>query len=56
MKIMKYLFILSLVFFAFSACKKEDDTDNNPEYDHSLIVASTNPEGNAEKFIFINPV
>ncbi len=56
MKIMKYLFILSLVFFALSACKKEEDPNNNPEYDHSLIVASTNPEGNAEKLIFVNPV
>jgi len=56
MKTLKYLFILSLFVFAFSACKKEDDTDNKPEYDHSLIVVSTNPEGNAEKLIFVNPV
>jgi hypothetical protein len=50
--ITKPLFIILLVAIALSACKKDEDAGNNPEYDHSLILS----RGSGAKLILTNPV
>lgn len=52
MKTLKYLFILSLFVFAFLACEKEDNPDNEMQYDHSLILS----KGNGTQLVLTNPV
>ncbi len=52
MKTKNYLFIFLLLAFALISCQKEDDTDNNPQYDHSLILS----RGSGAKLVLTNPV
>ena len=53
MKILRNsLLILALVSLIFAGCKKEDDPDNNPQYDHSLIMS----RGSGAKLVLTNPV
>ncbi len=52
MKTTKLFFLILLMAIALSACKKEDDADNNPEYDHSLILS----RGSGAKLVLTNPV
>jgi Tol biopolymer transport system component len=61
MKTINHILILFLTVSLFTACNENDinpipEPDQNTVYDHSLIVASTNPEGNAGKLVFVNPV
>ncbi len=46
------LLILALVSLIFAGCEKEDDPDNNPQYDHSLIMS----RGSGAKLVLTNPV
>ena len=52
MKKTNYLFILLALVVSLSSCKKEDDTDNKPQYDHSLIMS----RGSGGKIVLTNPV
>ncbi len=51
-KVLKYLFFISLTIITLYGCKKEDDTDNKPVYDHSLIIS----RGSGAKIVLTNPV
>ena len=52
LKTTKLFFFVLLMAVALSACKKEDDTDNKPQYDHSLIMS----RGDGGKIVLTNPV
>ncbi|MCF6170734.1 MAG: hypothetical protein L3J66_07155 [Bacteroidales bacterium] len=52
MKKSNYLFMLLLFVFGLLGCQKEDDNDNNPEYDNSLILS----RGSGAKLVLTNPV
>ena len=48
----KLFFFVLLLTVALSACKKEEDANTNPNFDHSLILS----RGSGAKLVLTNPV